>query len=161
MADGHSLTLRAALDKVMSEEHADVVREGVAAFVAELMEAEVAGQIGAQLHEKAPGRVTHRNGYRPREWETRAGTIELEIPRLRSGSYFPSFLEPRTRAEQALVAVVQEAYVNGVLNRRGKSGGSATRRAASGQGRIRSHGQTEEVSGRVAGAGRAGGARIG
>jgi len=118
MAEGHSLTLRAALDKVMSEEHADVVREGVAAFVAELMEAEVAQQIGAELHEKAPGRVTHRNGYRSREWDTRAGTIELEIPRLRSGSYFPSFLEPRTRAEQALVAVVQEAYVNGVSTRK-------------------------------------------
>jgi transposase-like protein len=118
MAEGHSLTLRAALDKVMGDEHADVVREGVAAFVAELMEAEVAQQIGAQLHEKAPGRMTHRNGYRSRDWETRAGTIELEIPRLRSGSYFPSFLEPRTRAEQALVAVVQEAYVNGVSTRK-------------------------------------------
>ena len=118
MAEGHSLTLRAALDKVMGDEHADVVREGVAAFVAELMEAEVAQQIGAELHEKAPGRVTHRNGYRSREWDTRAGTIELEIPRLRSGSYFPSFLEPRTRAEQALVAVVQEAYVNGVSTRK-------------------------------------------
>src|SRR5207237_706987 len=78
------LTLRAALDKVMGEEHADVVREGVAAFVAELMEAEVAAQIGAELHEKAPGRVTHRNGYRVPEWETRAGTIELGIPRLRA-----------------------------------------------------------------------------
>jgi transposase-like protein len=118
MAEGHSLTLRAALDKVMSDEHADVVREGVAAFVAELMEVEVAAQIGAGLHEKAPGRVTHRNGYRSRDWDTRAGTIELEIPRLRSGSYFPSFLEPRTRAEQALVAVVQEAYVNGVSTRK-------------------------------------------
>jgi putative transposase len=118
MAEGHSLTLRAALEKVMSDEHADVLREGVAAFVAELMEAEVAQQIGAELHAKAPDRVTHRNGYRSREWETRAGTIELEIPRLRSGSYFPSFLEPRTRAEQALVAVVQEAYVNGVSTRK-------------------------------------------
>ena len=118
MAEGHSLTLRGALDKVMGDEHADVVREGVAAFVAELMEAEVAQQIGAELHQKAPGRVTQRNGYRAREWETRAGTIELEIPRLRSGSYFPSFLEPRTRAEQALVAVVQEAYVNGVSTRK-------------------------------------------
>jgi putative transposase len=118
MAEGHSLTLRAALEKVMGDEHADVVREGVAAFVAELMEAEVAAQIGAELHQKAPGRATHRNGYRSREWETRAGTIELEIPRLRSGSYFPSFLEPRTRAEQALVAVVQEAYVNGVSTRK-------------------------------------------
>jgi putative transposase len=118
MAESHSLTLRAALDKVMGEEHADVVREGVAAFVAELMEAEVSAQIGAELHEKAPGRVTQRNGYRAREWETRAGTIELGIPRVRSGSYFPSFLEPRTRAEQALVAVVQEAYVNGVSTRK-------------------------------------------
>ena len=82
------------------------------------MEAEVAGQIGAELGEVAPERVTQRNGYRPRAWDTRAGEIELAIPKLRSGSYFPSFLEPRRRAEQALVAVVQEAYVNGVSTRK-------------------------------------------
>jgi transposase-like protein len=62
--------------------------------------------------------MTHRNGYRPRQWDTRVGSIELAIPKLRQGSYFPLFLEPRRRAEQALVAVVQEAYVNGVSTAR-------------------------------------------
>src|SRR4051812_39293379 len=76
MAQGQSLTLP-ALDKVMSEEHADVLREGVAAFVAKLMEAEVACRIGAELHEKAPNRVAQRNGYRSRGWDTRAGTFGL------------------------------------------------------------------------------------
>jgi putative transposase len=78
----------------------------------------VSSQIGAGLHEKSPERLTHRNGYRERLWQTRAGEIALAIPRLRAGSYFPSFLEPRTRSEQALVAVVQEAYVNGVSTRK-------------------------------------------
>jgi putative transposase len=82
------------------------------------MEAEVAAQIGAELGERTPDRVAQRNGYRPRSWDTRVGELELRIPRLRTGSYFPSFLEPRRRAEQALVAVVQEAYVNGVSTRR-------------------------------------------
>src|SRR5688572_19944183 len=84
------------------------------------MEAEVSAMIGAEFGERAPERrTTQRNGYRPREWDTRVGAIELAIPKLRSGpGYFPSFLEPRRRAEQALVAVVQEAYVNGVSTRK-------------------------------------------
>jgi len=106
------------VDKVMGSEHADVVRESVAWVAAEIMEAEVAGQVGAELGEVAPERVAQRNGYRPRAWDTRAGEIELRIAKLRSGSYFPSFLEPRRRAEQALVAVVQEAYINGVSTRK-------------------------------------------
>jgi len=112
------MTAAQVVDKLMSSEHADVVRESVAWVVAELMEAEVAGQIGAELGEITPDRVTQRNGYRPRAWHTRAGEIELAIPKLRAGSYFPSFLEPRKRSEQALVAVVQEAYVNGVSTRK-------------------------------------------
>jgi putative transposase len=95
-----------------------VLRESVAWMVAELMEAEVTTQIGAELGQRSPDRVAQRNGYRPRSWDTRVGELELRIPRLRTGSYFPSFLEPRRRAEQALVAVVQEAYVNGVSTRR-------------------------------------------
>ena len=95
-----------------------MLRESVAWMVAELMEAEVAAQIGAELGERTPERLAQRNGYRPRAWDTRVGELELRIPRLRTGSYFPSFLEPRRRAEQALVAVVQEAYVNGVSTRR-------------------------------------------
>jgi putative transposase len=83
------------------------------------MEAEVSSQVGAGLGEVAPEtRSTYRNGYRPRPWETRVGEIELMIPRMRAGSYFPSFLEPRRRSEQAITAVVREAYVNGVSTRK-------------------------------------------
>jgi transposase-like protein len=117
MADT-SLSLDELVRKLMGDEHADVLRETLAWFVRELMEAEVAGQIGAGLHEKSAERTTHRNGYRERAWQTRAGEIALQIPRLRTGTYFPSFLEPRSRSEKALVAVVQEAYVNGVSTRK-------------------------------------------
>ena len=113
-----SLSPEEFLSKLLADEHADVLREGLAWFVRELMESEVAGQAGAALHEKSPQRLARRNGYRERLWQTRVGDLELAIPRLRSGSYFPSFLEPRTRSEQALVAVVQEAYVNGVSTRK-------------------------------------------
>src|SRR5215216_1177049 len=118
MAEDRRMIAAQVVDKVMGSEHVDVVRESVAWLVGELMEAEVAAQIGAELGEVSPARVTHRNGYRPRPWQTRAGEIELAIPKLRSGSYFPSFLEPRQRSEQALVAVVQDAYVNGVSTRK-------------------------------------------
>jgi putative transposase len=113
-----SMSLDELVRKLMGDEHADVLRETLAWFVGELMEAEVTEQIGAGRHEKSAGRTTHRNGYRERSWQTRAGEIELAIPRLRAGSYFPSFLEPRSRSEKALVAVVQEAYVNGVSTRK-------------------------------------------
>jgi transposase-like protein len=113
-----SLSLDELVRKLLGDEHADVLRETLAWFVRELMEAEVAEQIGAGLNEKSAERVTHRNGYRERLWKTRVGEITLAIPRLRSGSYFPSFLEPRTRSEKALVAVIQEAYVNGVSTRK-------------------------------------------
>jgi putative transposase len=118
MAEKGRMTAVELVDKLMGSEHADVVRESVAWLVAEVMEAEVAGQIGAGLGEVSSERVTQRNGYRERSWATRAGELELRIPKLRQGSYFPSFLEPRRRAEQALVAVVQEAYVNGVSTRK-------------------------------------------
>jgi putative transposase len=118
MAEGHRMTAAQLADKLMSDEHADVLRESVAWMAHQLMEAEVSGKIGAELGERSLQRTTHRNGYRPREWDTRVGSIELAIPKLRQGSYFPSFLEPRRRAEQALVAVVQEAYVNGVSTRK-------------------------------------------
>ena len=97
----------------------DFVREAVVLVARELMEAEISAEVGAELGEVAPeARVTHRNGYRARPWETRVGEIELLIPRKRQGSYFPSFLEPRRRSEQAIVAVVLEAYVNGVSTRK-------------------------------------------
>jgi putative transposase len=120
MAEGHRMTAAQVVDKLMGSEHADVIRESVRLMVAELMDAEVAALVGAEYGERAPERRTaQRNGYRERAWETRVGELELAIPRLRSGpGYFPSFLEPRRRAEQALVAVVQEAYVNGVSTRK-------------------------------------------
>jgi len=91
----------------------------VATVVARLMEAEISADIGAARGEVSPDRLTHRNGYRQRLWETRVGELELLIPRKRSGeAYFPSFLEPRRRCEQAIVAVVMEAYVNGVSTRK-------------------------------------------
>lgn len=115
MAEMARMTAAQLADKLLSEEHADLVRESVAWMAAQLMEAEVTARIGA---ERAPDRLAHRNGYRPRAWDTRVGSVELAIPKLRQGSYFPSFLQPRRRAEQALVAVVQEAYVNGISTRK-------------------------------------------
>jgi putative transposase len=102
MADRPRMTAAYLANKLLVDEHPDVLREGAAWMAAELMEAEVAAQIGAELGERTPERVAHRNGYRPRTWDTRVGELELAIPRLRQGSYFPSFLELRRRAEQAL-----------------------------------------------------------
>ena len=118
MAEGPRMTAAQLADKLLQDEHADVLRESVAWMAAQLMNAEVSSRIGAELGERSLERTTHRNGYRSRDWDTRVGSIELAIPKLRHGSYFPSFLEPRRRAEQALVAVVQEAYVNGVSTRK-------------------------------------------
>jgi transposase-like protein len=96
----------------------DFLREGVRVLAQALMEVEVSGQIGAAHSQRTPQRATYRNGYRPRDWDTRAGTVELQIPKLRQGSYFPSLLEPRRRAERALAAVVAQCYVEGVSTRR-------------------------------------------
>ena len=82
-----------------------------------LMELEVESLTGAAHGERRPDRINHRDCYRDRDWETRAGTVELRIPKLRKGSYFPAFLEPRRMAEKALAAVIQEAYVQGVSTR--------------------------------------------
>jgi hypothetical protein len=81
------------------------------------MEMEVSAATGAAYGEKSPDRLAQRNGHRSRDWETRAGAVELRIPKLRKGSYFPSFLEPRRMAEKALTAVIQEAYIQGVSTR--------------------------------------------
>jgi putative transposase len=120
MAESKSMTIEQVVRQLMSDEHADVLRESVRLVVQELMELEVSELIGAELGERNPeGRMTQRNGYRRREWDTRAGVIELEIPKLRQGSYFPhGLLEPRKRGEQALLSVVQQAYVCGVSTRR-------------------------------------------
>ena len=82
------------------------------------MDAEVSSRTGAEYGERCPERVTQRNGYRSRAWDTRVGTMDLHIPKLREGSYFPSLLEPRRRSERALLAVIQQAYVEGVSTRR-------------------------------------------
>ncbi|WP_369602666.1 IS256 family transposase [Hahella sp. SMD15-11] len=104
----------------LAEKYADrdLLRELGQLVLQRLMEAEAESRCGAGLHERSPGRVNHRNGYRARTLETRLGTLDLKIPKLRSGSYFPSFLEPRKASEQALVAVVQEAYVKGISTRK-------------------------------------------
>jgi putative transposase len=96
----------------------DFLQEGVRWLVHELMEAAVSAQIGAGRYERTDERTTQRNGYRTRPWDTRVGTIDLAIPKLRSGSYFPSWLEARKRGEQALISVVAEAYVQGVSTRK-------------------------------------------
>lgn len=83
-----------------------------------LMELEVSEVVGAHRYERTGERTDYRNGTRPRRWDTRVGTIDLRVPKLRHGGYQPSFLEPRTRSERALFAVVQEAYVQGVSTRR-------------------------------------------
>lgn len=108
------MTLRTLLEKSAD---ADLLREMIGFTAQRLMELEVEGKTGAGYGEKSADRLAQRNGYRDRLWETRAGTVELRIPKLRKGSYFPAFLEPRRLAEKALTAVVQEAYVHGVSTR--------------------------------------------
>ena len=96
----------------------DFLRECIALLTGLLMEAEVEQQVGARRFERNENRQTQRNGYRDRTWETRVGEIPLRIPKLRQGAYYPSFLEPRRRAERALMAVIQSAYVEGVSTRK-------------------------------------------
>src|SRR4029453_17497535 len=113
--------LRMALAEVLRKagvEQADFLREGVRVLAQELMELELAEHVAAERHERTTERTGYRNGYRDRPWDTRVGSIELQVPRVRDGSFFPSLLEPRRRAEKALVAVVQEGYVQGGSTRR-------------------------------------------
>jgi transposase-like protein len=109
-----SMTVAELLEKGAA---GDLLRDMVAFMAQRLMELDVDGRCGAAHGERSPERLNQRNGYRDRPWETRVGTIPLRIPKLRSGSYFPAFLEPRRLAEKALAAVIQEAYVQGVSTR--------------------------------------------
>jgi|TARA_B100001971_G_C18203668_1_gene546196 transposase-like protein len=112
------MDLLGLLRKWTEDADLDFLREALGVLVQGIMEAEVSAKIGAGYGERTPERATHRNGYRPRPWDTRVGTLDLHIPKLREGSYFPTLLEPRRRSERALLAVVQQAYVEGVSTRR-------------------------------------------
>jgi transposase-like protein len=118
MADTLRIELLELLRKSEAEPGTDFLREGVKSLAQALMEAEVEELVGACRHERTEERKGYRNGYRERDWDTRVGTVELSVPRIREGGYIPSLLEPRKRAERALFAVVQEAYVHGVSTRK-------------------------------------------
>src|SRR5687767_10824113 len=105
------------LDAISVGESTDLVRELARWPLQQLIELEAASVIGAEPWERSASRTTHRNGHRPRVWSTKAGDLEVGIPKLRKGSFFPSILEPRRRIDQALYAVIMEAYVNGVSTR--------------------------------------------
>jgi putative transposase len=112
------MDVTAFVGKLLEEDDVDLLREGVRVLAQALMETEVSTQIGAGPYERSSARTAYRNGYRTRTWDTRVGTIELKIPKVTAGTYFPSLLEPRRRAEKALHAVICEAYVKGISTRK-------------------------------------------
>ena len=112
------MDLSTFIGKLLEEQDGDVLREGVRVLAQALMDTEVTALVGAERHERSDERTAYRNGTRRRTWDTRVGTVDLAIPKVRPGTYFPSLLQPRRRAEQALLTVVQEAYVHGVSTRK-------------------------------------------
>ncbi len=118
MADTLRMALSELLRKAKAERDSDFLREGMKVLGEALMEIEITQHIGAERYERSDERRGQRNGYRERQWDTRVGSIDLKVPRVRDGSFFPSILEPRKRAERALAAVIQQAYIEGVSTRR-------------------------------------------
>ncbi len=118
MADETSIALLELLRKSSPDQRTDFVRIAVERLMQDIIEAEVEQRIGAARHERTDARTNSRNGYRPRAWDTTAGTVHLQIPKLRHGSFMPVLLEPRRRADRALVNVVAQAYVEGVSTRK-------------------------------------------
>jgi len=118
MADKVSMALAELVRKAEADGDVDFLKERVRVLSQALMEVEVAQHIGAERYERTGERNGQRNAYRDRTWDTRVGTLDLKVPRVRDGSYFPSLLEPRKRVERALEAVLREAYVQGVSTRR-------------------------------------------
>ncbi len=118
MADDLRMALTNLLRKAEMAGDVDFLRDGVRILGQTLMDLEVSQHLRAEKNERTPEHAGHRNWYRSRQWDTRVGTVELQVPRVRDGSFFPSLLEPRRRAERALVGDVQEAYIQGVSTRR-------------------------------------------
>ena len=114
----NSMSVGELVGKVLCEGNADFLQGAILAFLKEVMVAEISKLTGAQPHERSEDRINQRNGYRDRPYDTRVGTLALAVPKLRTGSYMPSFLEPRRRSEEALLNVIQEAYVHGVSTRK-------------------------------------------
>ncbi len=118
MADAFRMALEELLRKAQLDGDVDFLRDGVQTLAQAMIDLEVTQQVGAEPYERTAARTGQRNGSRDRTWDTRVGTMEPNVPRVRDGKYYPSRLDPRKRAERALVAVVQEAYVQGVSTRR-------------------------------------------
>lgn len=114
----NNITLSEVIGNLLTEGNSDFLQQAIKAVLTQVMAVEVERLTGAARHERNDERQTYRNGYRDRPFDTRVGTLDLAVPKLRQGSYFPSFLEPRRRAEEALMSVIQEAYVHGVSTRK-------------------------------------------
>jgi len=113
-----NVSLLEILRQMGMDEDADFLRDGAQLLTQRLIELEAVERIGAERYERTSERSAYRNGYRNRPWETRVGKLDLKIPKVREGAFFPSFLEPRKMAEKAILSVVQEAYIHGVSTRK-------------------------------------------
>src|SRR5262245_4708584 len=118
MSQKEKVELVSLVSNVLEQDHGDVLKSALSSFLHALMDVDVTARCGAEYGERSPNRENSRNGTRPRAFETRLGTIDLAIPKLRQGSYLPSFVQPRRRWEQAYVNVVAEAYVQGISTRK-------------------------------------------